>query len=428
MPFLAEVPLVLDPNPLFTLPFVALLLCIALLPFFLQRHWERHYHLISAGLGAIAVGYYVFGLHAGGEMLGVGADYGSFMVVIGSLFVVSGGIHIRVKGEATPSINCLYLLIGAVLANLIGTTGASMLLIRPWIRMNKYRFTGHHVAFFIFMVSNIGGALTPVGPPLFMGYLKGVPFWWGLTHYWQAWSITAGCVLAIFYFLDRVNFLKAPRAIREMETAHEEWRADGLHNIAFMAVILAAVVWFPAGWREAAMLAAAGLSYFTTKKPIHEANAFSFTPVKEVGWLFLGIFATMKPVLDYMVLHAGSLGLHSDMQFYWFSGLLSGVLDNAPTYLTFLAAAFGLQHLTLDDPAHMRLFLAAHEHYLIAISLGSTCFGALTYIGNGPNLMVKAIAEHAKVRTPGFFGYIVRYSVPFLIPVFALISWLFFWK
>ena len=418
----------IDPHPLFILPFVALLLCIALLPFFLKHHWERHYHKISVGLGAITVCYYIFGLKAGMEMLRVGGDYISFMVVIGSLFVVSGGIHLRVKGEAKPWINCVYLLIGAILGNIIGTTGASMLLIRPWIRMNKYRFTGHHLAFFIFVVSNIGGALTPVGPPLFMGYLKGVPFWWGLSRCWQGWCVTMACVLAIFYFLDRTNFLKAPREIRELETAHEEWRADGLLNILFMAMVLVAVIVLPGGIRELVMAAAAAASYFTTAKPVHEANDFTFTPMKEVGWLFVGIFATMKPVLDYMVNHAGELGLHSDAQFYWLSGILSGVLDNAPTYLTFLAAAFGLEHLTLDSAPHMTEFIAHHDHYLVAISLGSTCFGALTYIGNGPNLMVKAIAEHAKVHTPSFFGYAIRYSLPILLPVFAVVTWFFFRK
>ena len=156
------------------------------------------------------------------------------------------------------------------------------------------------------------------------------------------------------------------------------------------------------------MAAAAIASYFTTARSLHEANAFTFGPIKEIAWIFAGIFATMTPALDYMVLHAGGFGLHSDMQFYWLSGSLSGVLDNAPTYLTFLAAAFGLEHLTLGNAAHMREFIEHHGHYLIAISLGSTCFGAMTYIGNGPNFMVKAIAEHAKVHTPSFLGYVAR--------------------
>jgi len=415
-----------DPDPVFILPFVALLLAIALLPVFLKHHWERHYHKISAGLGAIAVCYYIFGLKAGDEMLHVAGDYISFMAVIGSLFVISGGIHIRVRSEAKPWVNTLFLLAGALLGNVIGTTGASMLLIRPWIRMNKYRFTGHHLAFFIFMVSNIGGGLIPLGPPLFMGYLKGVPFWWALHNCWQGWSVTAACVLSVFYCVDRVNFLKAPRAIREMETDSVKWRVDGLHNALFMAIVLVAVVAFAPGIRELAMVAAAMASYFTTPRPVHASNEFSLGPIKEVAWIFAGIFATMTPALDYMVLHADGLGLRSDAQFFWLSGTLSGVLDNAPTYLTFLAAAFGLEHLNPDNAEQMRTFLAHHGHYLIAISLGSTCFGAMTYIGNGPNLMVKAIAEHSNVHTPSFFGYVVRFSVPVLVPVFCLVTWLFF--
>jgi len=417
---------VIDPHPLSTLPFAALLLCLAVLPQVLPKFWERHCPQVSLGLGAIAVGYYLFGLHAGAEMLGVVADYASFMVVIGSLFVISGGVHLRVKGEARPWVNCTFLLFGTLLANVIGTTGASVLLIRPWIRMNKYRFTDHHLAFFIFMVSNIGGALVPVGPPLFLGYLKGVPFWWPLMHCWPGWAVASAALLGIFYVLDRSNFLKAPRAIRELETAREEWRVDGLRNIALMAGALLALIFLTAGVRELVMLGLAALSFFTTARPIHEANHFTLGPIKEVAWIFAGIFATMKPVLDYMVLHAGELGLHSDAQFYWLSGALSGVLDNAPTYLTFLAAAFGLEHLSLDRAGDMAPFLARGGHYLHAITLGSASFGAMTYLRNGSNLKVKAIADHAKVHTPHFFAYIIRYSIPILLPIFALVGWLFF--
>ena len=418
--------MVVDPTPLSILPFAVLLLAIALLPVFLKHHWERHYHKISSGLGAITVCYYLFRLKAGSEMLHVAGDYLSFMAITGSLFVISGGIHIRVRSEAKPWVNTLFLLAGVLLGNVIGTTGASMLLIRPWIRMNKYRFTGHHVAFFIFLVSNIGGGLIPLGMPLFMGCMKGVPFWWALENCWRGWCVTTACVLGVFYCLDRVNYLKAHRAIREMETASMEWRAHGLHNLLFIGLVLLAIVALPSGIREGVMAAAAAASYFTTPKPVHDANEFNFGPIKEIAWLFAGIFATMTPALDYMVLHAGKLGLHSDMQFYWLSGFLSGVLDNAPTYLTFLAAAFGLEHLRLDNAQDMTAFLALHGHYLAAISLGSACFGALTYIGNGPNLLVKSIAEHSNVRTPGFLRYVIGYSLPVLVPIFALVAWLFF--
>ena len=408
------------------LPFALLLLSLSCCPLLAPKFWEHHFKKIIIALVIIPVFYYSVVFGAGHEYFHVATDYGSFMVVIGSLFVISGGVHLRVKGESKPWSNCLFLLLGTLLGSFIGTTGASMLLIRPWIRMNKYRFTGMHVAFFIIFVSNLGGALTPLGPPLFLGYLKGVPFWWGLTRCWPGWCVTMAAVIPIFYFLDRHNFMRATREIREMETAHEEWHADGLHNLFFMAVVLFAIIVLPEGIREMAMIAAAAASYFTTQKRVHEANHFNIGPIKEVGWIFLGIFATMKPVLDFMSLHAAELGLRSDAQFYWGSGLLSGVLDNAPTYLTFLAAACGLEHLNLDSAQDMHTFIAQHDHYLIAISLGSTCFGALTYIGNGPNLMVKAICEQANVRTPHFFGYIFKYTAPVLIPVFIFVSWLFF--
>jgi len=417
---------IVDPHPIFLFPFAALLLGLAALPLLFPGFWERHYPKVVIGLGAVPIGYYVLGLGAGGEILGTISDYLSFMVVVGSFFVVSGGIHLRVKGEATPCMNCLYLLFGTLLAGVIGTIGASMLLIRPWIRMNKYRFTGHHLAFFIFMVSNIGGVLTPVGPPLFLGYLKGVPFWWPLIHCWPACTVTAVGVLVVFYVLDRLNFLKAPREVREMETAREEWRVNGVRNIALMAGVLAAMILLQAGLRELVMLTLVAVSWLITPKSIHEANHFTFGPLKEVAWIFAGIFATMKPVLDYMVLHAGALGLRDDAQFFWLSGSLSAVLDNAPTYLTFLAAAFGLEHLSLNRLADMAPFLVRGGHYLQAITLGSALFGAMTYIGNGPNLMVKAIADHAKVRTPSFFVFILRFSIPVLLPIFALVGWLLF--
>ncbi len=407
-------------------PFVALLACIAVCPLLTPKFWEHHFRTVACGLAGISLLYYVVVLHAGGRMLHVGGDYVSFIVFIGSLFVVAGGIHIRVRGEATPEVNAVYLAIGAILANLLGTTGASMLLVRPWIRMNKYRFTSFHTAFFIFIVSNVGGSLTPIGdPPLFLGYLKGVPFFWITQRTWPMWLVAVGLIITIFYFIDRHNFLRAPKEIRDKETAHESFKIDGLINFAFLAVILVSVVICPPGIREALMVAATIASYKATPKPVHEANHFAFGPIKEVAWLFLGIFATMVPALDYLQLHADALGIRQPMQFYFFSGALSAVLDNAPTYITFLAAAFGLHGLSLDNAADMRQFLDRHGAYTVAISLGSVFFGAVTYIGNGPNFMVKAIADHAKVHTPSFFAYVGKFSFPVLLPVFTLVAYLF---
>jgi Na+/H+ antiporter NhaD/arsenite permease-like protein len=405
-------------------PFALLIACIALGPIAFPRIWHRRYAHIAVALGAISAGWFLFNGHTG-PMLHALEEYIGFIALIGALYVVSGGIHIGVKGEATPSVNCVFLLIGAVLANVIGTTGASMLLIRPWIRMNKYRITTFHIVFFIFIVSNVGGCLTPIGdPPLFMGYLKGIPFWWVLAHCWQGWAVAVAALITVFFFFDRANFLRAPREVREKETAHETWKFRGLQNAAFIAVILAAVLWLPMWWREIAMLCAALGSWFTTDRDIHVANDFNFEPLREVAWLFAGIFATMVPALNY--LQANPPPLASDLAFYWATGALSGVLDNAPTYLAFLATALGQQHLSLDSRADVISFAGTHAGTLEAISLGAVFFGAMTYIGNGPNFMVKAIAEHSKVHVPTFVGYITRFALPVLLPILAIAGLLFF--
>src|ERR1051325_4224950 len=224
-----------DPHPAMILPFVAMLLAIAVMPFVHKDWWEHHYPKVAVALGAIAVGYYLLVLHNGGRMLSVAHEYISFIALIGSLFVVSGGIHIRVKGEAKPWVNCLYLLIGAVLANVIGTTGASLLLIRPWIRMHKDRVTAFHIVFFIFIVSNVGGCLTPVGdPPLFLGYIKGVAFFWVAEHCWPMWLVANAVLLLMFYLVDRKNYVRAPKAVRaSVAEPPDVWRFEGVPNLLF---------------------------------------------------------------------------------------------------------------------------------------------------------------------------------------------------
>src|SRR6266849_5409021 len=211
-------------NPWMMLPFGLLLVMIALGPLIIPAWWASHYSKIAFALAAVTCAYYFIGLHASQRVWHTAHEYLSFISLIGSLFVISGGIHINVKGEATPKVNVLFLLFGALIANVLGTTGASMLLIRPWLRMNKYRLTGHHVVFFIFIVSNVGGSLTPVGdPPLFLGYLKGVPFWWVAKNCWSIWLVGVVVLLTMFFVVDTLNFRRAPRRVRELETAHEQW-------------------------------------------------------------------------------------------------------------------------------------------------------------------------------------------------------------
>jgi len=419
-----------DVNPWMILPFAAMLLLIASAPLVFPHWWHHHYPKVAIALGALTVAYYAFALHQPQRYAHVAHEYVSFIALIGSLFVVAGGIHINVKGESRPLTNVLFLAIGAVLANIIGTTGASILLIRPWIRMNKYRITAFHIVIFIFIISNVAGALTPIGdPPLFLGYLKGVPFWWMLQHGWPAWLIAVSLLLLVFYVADTINFRKAPAAITRKMTADENWKFDGLHNFLFIAAILAAVLWnqsLPFLVPELIMAAAAAASFYTTPKSVHHSNDFSFGPIKEVAWLFLGIFATMVPALDYLGQHASDLGITTPLQFYFATGVLSAFLDNAPTYLTFLSAELGLQHLSVDSRADVLTAVNADAKHILAISLGAVFFGAMSYIGNGPNLMVKAIADQAKVHTPGFFGYIFKFAIPILLPILILIGVIFF--
>ena len=469
----------IQPNLWMAAPFVALLAAIALAPLFFADWWGRHYVKLTLGLAAVSLLYYLAGLHASERVLETLEEYVSFICLIGSLFVISGGIHINVKGEATPWVNGLFLLIGALVTNVLGTTGASMLLIRPWLRMNKYRLTAHHVVFFIFIVSNVGGSLTPVGdPPLFLGYLKGVPFWWVAQQCWPIWVLGVGMLLGMFVIVDTLNFRRAPTSVRKRETAQERWRFEGLPNLGFLAIVLGAVlVNHPRFLRETLMVVAAVGSYFTTAKPVHEANDFNFHPIREVAILFAGIFATMMPALDWLQANAAQLGQPTPTLFFFGSGALSSVLDNAPTYLSFLSAAFGA-FTTPQDAAALMAYLKAHgaslstgtapaasEHLcqavaalrayhahqlatgsitedqaqmafllghplyakcLQAISIGAVFFGANTYIGNGPNFMVKAIADHQKANTPSFLGYVFKYTLPFMTPMLLVVWWLFF--
>lgn len=419
-----------QPHAAMMIPFAALLLCIACGPLLAPKLWEDHYPKVSIGLGVISLCYYSLILQAPDRIGHAALEYVSFITFIGSLFIVAGGIHLRTKGEATPMVNTLFLGLGAILANLLGTTGASMLLIRPWIRMNKYRFNALHAAFFIFVVSNVGGCLTPIGdPPLFLGFLKGIPFFWITARCFPAWLMTCVLLLAIFYILDLRNFRRAPLNIRQKETAHEEFQIEGRRNFVFLGVILAAVILTPpaqTGLREGVLLITALASYCLTKRSIYTANHFNFSPIKEVAWLFAGIFATMIPVLDYLALHAGSFGLTQPLEFYWATGALSSVLDNAPTYLAFLAVAFGIKGMSLAQPDDVLAFLDQYPVFVVAVSLGAVFFGAMTYIGNGPNLMVKAICDQASVKTPSFFSYIFRYSMPILLPVLGFVGWTFF--
>ena len=359
-------------------------------------------------------------------MLHTAHEYISFIVLVGSLFVVSGGIHIGVKGEATPFANVIFLLAGAIVANVLGTTGAAMLLIRPWIRMNKYRVTAHHIVFFIFIVANVGGCLTPIGdPPLFLGYLQGVPFWWVAKLLADVGGRRRNVARDVLRRGQNQFFPRAARRARKGNCGRTMELRAACPICFLLAVIFGAVfVNRPIFLREALMLAAATASYFTTKKSVHEANHFDFHPISEVAILFAGIFATMMPALDWLAANAREIlgaSPHPGI-FFWSAGSLSAVLDNAPTYLGFLTALSGLTH-----PANAVDLLDRAAMGVIAMSVGSVFFGAATYIGNDPNFMVKSIAGQQKIRMPGFLGFVFKFALPFLLPVLMAV-WLVFFR
>ena len=389
------------------LPFAGLLLTIALGPLTAPMWWAEHYGKVSIGLG-LPVALYFLGADPG-HLFKTVHEYIAFIILLGTLFLITGGIVIRGAFPPTPVVNSIFLGIGAVLANLIGTTGASMLLIRPLLRANARRPAAAHVfVFFIFLVSNLGGALTPLGdPPLFLGFLEGVPFFWTL-RLWPQWVFAVGIVLTIFYLFDRSRWQHEAKHVMP----DQSFEIVGAHNFLFLGGVIVSV-FLPTPLREIVMAAMGALSYHFTRDEIHRENHFTLHPIQEVALLFAGIFMTMMPALLLLEARGSHLGLHQPWHFFWVTGALSSFLDNAPTYLTFLAAARGLG-LPAEIAGVPRTFLAA-------ISLGAVFMGANSYIGNGPNFMVKAIAEEQGVKMPSFLGY-MAYSCAVLIPIFVLVT------
>jgi Na+/H+ antiporter NhaD/arsenite permease-like protein len=401
------------------LPFAGLLLAIALLPLAAPRFWESNLRKLAVA-AALALPVLVLYLRARPEALvHTASDYASFMVLLGALFVISGGIFLEGDLEATTRTNALLLGTGALAASFVGTTGASMLLIRPLLQTNRERrHVAHTVVFFIFLVSNIGGCLTPLGdPPLFLGYLNGVPFAWTL-RLAAPWLFTVALVLAVYVAWDvRARRRETAADLRRDRFEVRPLRVAGKENLVLLAGVLAAVALLKAPWREAVILLLAFSSYRSTDPELHKANRFTFQPILEVAALFAGIFVTMLPALDILKARGAELGVREPWQFFWATGALSSFLDNAPTYLTFLALAQGLGQRS-------DVVGVPHE-ILAAISLGAVFMGANTYIGNGPNFMVRAIAEERGVRMPSFVGY-MGYSVAVLIPIFVVVTFVFF--
>lgn len=423
------------------LPFAAMLASIAVLPLIpaTQRWWEKESSQLAVAL-VLGIPVAIWMWVAGGWQVVFASvvEYVQFICLLLALFVVSGGIFLKGDIEATPRNNTIFLAVGGVLASFVGTTGAAMLLIRPLLNTNaERRYRVHTVLFTIFVVANCGGLLTPLGdPPLFLGFLRGVPFTWTF-HLAPQWAFVLAMLLVCYYALDRWYYAQEPAtAVREDRADVEPLGLRGASNLIWFAVIIAAVAlapsvnaeaieaghasltdWLPV--REVIMLAAAYCSYrFGDKRARFTDNQFEWAPILEVATLFIGIFLTMIPALHYLDEVAGSLPLN-EVTFFLFTGTLSSVLDNAPTYATFFEMA---GQITPADATGV--VAGVLESYLVPISLGAVFCGAITYIGNGPNFMVKSVAEARGVAMPSFGGYVAK-ACMYLVPVLAAMVCLF---
>lgn len=436
------------------IPFAGILLSIALFPLLAPQFWHHHYPKISLVWGVLLTVPFVLAYRGAAvhEILHVAlADYLPFLILLGTLFTIGGGIYVRGSLRGTPVVNTAILAVGTFLASWIGTTGAAMILIRPLLRANAHRRSKTHtVVFFMFLVANIGGSLTPLGdPPLFLGFLRGVPFFWTF-HLATEMLLVAALVLASYFVVDTLLWRREEPRVRSWEPeTRERLGIEGTHNVFFLAGVLAAVigsgVWHPGEVtvlgvhvgiqnlaRDAVLVALLLGSWFSTPRKVHEKNGYTWGPIQEVAILFAAIFATIIPVLA--MLRAGESGamagliraVQTPAQFFWATGVLSSFLDNAPTYLTFLTTALGRLHPGMPEREAIHQLIAQNPQYLAAISTGAVFMGANTYLGNAPNFMVKSIAEESGVEMPSFFGFILRYVIPFLVPVFILVTWVFF--
>ncbi len=432
-------------GPWAILPFVGMLVSVAVLPLWATHHWHgaraqlRVVALWSApvllGLLAVVVGDLGGASEAALTALShTASEYIAFIVLIGVLYTLAGGVLVTGDLAATPLTNTSLLAVGAVLANLVGTTGASMLLIRVLMRTNSERQHKAHIpVFFLFIVSNVGGALTPIGdPPLFIGYLRGVPFTWSITHLGFPWMLAVGLLLLVFFIADSIAYgRETALAIRHDQGGVVPIRIAGTANLGLLAAaiaIVALVVAEPgsaaATWhvREWLLVGLGALSLQLTPADLRRANQFSWEPVQEVAIMFIGIFVTMIPATALLASHGSSLGLTQPAHFFWATGFLSAVLDNAPTYAAFATVACAQVPACVSPEALGTLITDPHGARLLeAVSLGAVFCGAGTYIGNGPNFMVKAIVEHSGQPMPSFGAY-AAFAAVVLIPVFTIVT------
>ena len=437
-----------------TIPFIGILLSIALFPLFAPEFWHHHFGKVSA-FWAIAIAVPLLIAYKGAALHSflhiMIADYVPFIILLWGLFTISGGILVKGSLRGTPVVNTIMIIIGTALASWMGTTGAAMLLIRPFLRANNYRKNrAFMVVFFIFLVANIGGSLTPVGdPPLFLGFLHGVPFFWTFAIL-PPMLFTALVLLAIYFALDTYYYRKEGFKKSQIDEGEKEpIRLAGSCNFIFLAGVVGSVIfsglvdWGEVNtlgihrsiqeWARDGFIILMGiLSLIFTSTKVREDNEFTWFPIQEVAYLFAGIFVTMTPCL--LLLLAGSKGalgfivsaVKEPYHYFWITGALSSFLDNAPTYLTFFTSALGKFYAGVPESTAVAKLIAENPVFLMAISAGAVFFGANTYIGNAPNFMVRSIAEEAGTPMPSFFGYMLKYSIVFLVPVFILVTFIFF--
>ena len=413
------------------LPFILMLLSIAVFPLFWNHFWEKNKNkLIIAVLLSVPVIIYLITNGFSEKLVETMVfDYIPFIILLGSLFTITGGIFLSGDIEAKPLINTMFLAAGAVLASFVGTTGAAMLLIRPVIQTNKQRkFKVHTILFFIGIVANCGGLLTPLGdPPLFMMYLRGAPFEWFFKLF-PEWLFVNAFLLIIYFFWDKYYYKKENITNIKIDmTSIRPLKLEGKRNFIFLVMVILAVAFLNEQYlsiihsnhyfkfiREAIILLAAYLSLSLTPKLLRTSNNFTWQPIEEVAYLFLGIFVTMVPCLLYLELNAEALGVSSPISFYYYTGLLSSFLDNTPTAVTFHSLASGL------GATSSSIVAGIPEEILKAICTGAVFFGSMTYIGNGPNFMVKTVAEENNIKMPDFFSYIIKFSLIILLPAFII--------
>lgn len=427
------------------IPFGIMLLMIAIGPLVAEKWWESNINklIVSLFLGVPTAVCLIMGGMTHDLEHQVLFDYVPFIVLLLALFVITGGIHLSGDIKAKPWVNTLFLGIGYILASLMGTTGAAMLLIRPVITTNQQRkHTVHTILFFIALVANCGGLLTPLGdPPLFMLFLRGAPFTWFLSML-PEWAFTGALLLIIYYFVDRYYYAKEDWTnLANDSLEYEKLRLTGSINFVYLIGVILSVAFINEGtipqmgeenaplWlkflREIVLLSLTGLSLYTTNKEVrYTQNKFTWAPIIEVAVLFLGIFTTMTPALAYLKAHAAELGLNTPWQFYYSTGMLSSFLDNTPTAVAFHSVATGL---TAEQMTAFACPIVAGIPGILlkAISLGAVMFGAMTYIGNGPNFMVKAIAEESGIKMPSFFGYVLKFSLVVLLPIYIIVQLIF---